>query len=110
MPLSTISAASSGAVFSRATLTVSMIAPTGSARLSAISRWLIVIALGTPFIRSRPLMSNDCPLPSSGGQAVPMPCLMRSALDSPSSRLWLRRTYAMMASSILSPPTRTERE
>ena len=34
IPLSTISAASSGAVCSKATLTASMIAPTGSARLS----------------------------------------------------------------------------
>ena len=61
--------------------------PTGSARLSAICRCVTTISLGTPFIKSRPLISSDLPLPSSGGQAVPMLCLMRSALDSPNSRL-----------------------
>jgi hypothetical protein len=56
-PLSTMSAANSGAVCSRATLTASTIDPTGSAKLSEIWRSLITISYGTPFIRSRPLIS-----------------------------------------------------
>src|SRR5512147_2182164 len=61
IPLSTISAASSGAVCSSAPFTASMIAPTGSARLSEICRSLISSSFGTPFIRSRPLISRVLP-------------------------------------------------
>jgi hypothetical protein len=64
-----------------------MIADTGSARDSAIWRWLITISLGTPFIRSRPLISSTRPLPSSGRQAEPISFLIRSAVDSPIRRL-----------------------
>ena len=32
------------------------------------------------------------PMPSTGGFAMPTSCLMRSAVASPISRLWLRRT------------------
>jgi hypothetical protein len=53
--------------------------PTGSARLSAIWRSVMMSSLGTPFIRSRPLTSMVRPSPSSGGQAAPISFLMRSA-------------------------------
>ena len=86
-----MSAASSGAVFSSATLTASTMALTGSCRLSAICRSVMTSSLGTPFIRSRPLISMVRPSPSSGGQAEAMVFLMRSAELSPTSRLWLRR-------------------
>ena len=109
MPRSTISAANSGAVCSNAAFTASIIAPTGSARLSEIWRSLTTISFGTPFIRSRPRISIRRPSPSSGGQADPISFLMRSAVLSPTSRLCIRRMYEIMASSILSPPTRTER-
>ena len=65
---------------SSATFTASTIAPTGSARLSAIWRWVMVISFGTPFIRSRPLISMVTPSPSSGRQAEPISFLMRSAV------------------------------
>ena len=44
---------------------------------------------------------------SSVGYAVPIPILISSAVRSPISRLYLRLMYWMIASSILSPPTRT---
>jgi len=53
-------------------LTASTMALTGSVRLSAIWRSLITSSLGTPFIRSRPLISIIRPSPSSGGQAEPI--------------------------------------
>ncbi len=87
-----MSAASSGGVFSSATLTASVIAATGSARLSAIWRCETTISRGTPCIRSRPLTSRHGPSePSSGANAAPMSILIRSAELSPISRLWLRR-------------------
>jgi len=49
------------------------------------------------------------PRPSSGIRAVPMVVLMRSAVDSPIRMFCWRRRNAMIASSILSPPTRIER-
>src|SRR5258708_36964 len=110
MPLSRMSAASSGAVCSSATLTASTMALTGSVRLSEIWRSLMTSSFGTPFIRSRPLISIIRPSPSSGGQAEPISFLIRSAEDSPTSRLWLRRICPQVRASILSPPTRTERE
>src|SRR5665213_2184368 len=39
----------------------------------------MLISLGTPFSRSRPLMSRVTPWPSSGGAAVPISFLIRSA-------------------------------
>ena len=65
--------------------------PTGSASDSAIWRSEMISFLGTPFIRSRPLISMVRPSPSSGGQAEPISFLMRSAAPSPTRRLWLRR-------------------
>ena len=60
---------------------------------SAIWPWLIVISLGTPLTRSRPLMWTVSPtVPSGGGLATPTSFLIRSAVASPISRLWLRRT------------------
>ncbi len=60
---------------------------------------------GTPATRSRPLISIV--ITSSVGYAVPIPILISSAVRSPISRLYLRFTYWMIASSSLSPPTRT---
>src|SRR3954447_11952598 len=97
-----------GAVFSSAIRTPSTIVPTGSESASAIWPWLIEISLGTPLTRSRPLMCTVLPIPSTGGLAMPTSFLIRSAVASPIRRLWLRRTYELMASSILSPPTRTD--
>ena len=66
--------------------------PTGSDRLSAICFCDIVISLGTPFSRSRPLISIVRPTPSGGIMAEPTCFLIRSAVASPISRLWWRRT------------------
>ena len=64
--------------------------------------------LGTPATRSRPLISIVWT--SSPGYAEPMVILISSAVRSPTSRLYLRLMYWTIASSILSPPTRTELE
>ena len=57
-------------------------------------RWPeIVISLGTPLTRSRPLMWTVSPSePLGGGLAMPTCFLIRSAVASPIRRLWLRRT------------------
>ena len=65
--------------------------PTGSARASAACFSEIRTSRGTPCIRSRPLTSIDRPSPSAGARAVPISFLIRSAVVSPISRLWLRR-------------------
>ena len=57
MPLSTISAASSGGVFSSARSTASTIAFVGSASASRISSELTTTVFGTPATRSRPFTS-----------------------------------------------------
>ncbi len=57
MPLSTMSADSSGGVRSSTTRTASTMALTGSPRASRISSELMVRVLGTPATRSRPLTS-----------------------------------------------------
>ena len=63
---------------------------------------------GTPATKSRPLISIVCT--SSLGYAEPMVILISSAVRSPTRRLYLRLMNWAIASSILSPPTRTERE
>jgi len=57
IPLSTISAASSGGVFSREILIASTTSETGSARASLISSEVTSIIFGAPAIRSRPFTS-----------------------------------------------------
>ena len=57
MPLSTMSAASSGGVRSRQVRTVSTIAITGSRRASRISSSVTTMVFGMPSMRSRPLTS-----------------------------------------------------
>ena len=47
---------------------------------------------GTPFMRSRPLIAIDAAVAvGRAAQAEPISFLMRSAVPSPISRLWLRR-------------------
>ena len=94
-------------MFSSAIRTTSPIAATASLSASAICAWVIEISVGTPLTRSRPLIWMVLPRPSAGILAMPISFLIRSAVASPISRLWLRRTYELIASSILSPPTRT---
>jgi rod shape-determining protein MreB len=76
-----------GIVFSSATLTASIIPPTGSDRLSATCLSVKITSLGTPFIKSLPLISIDLPSPLSGGHAVPISLFSFSALASPINKL-----------------------
>jgi len=57
MPLSTMSAASSGGVRSRHVRTVSTMVITGSRSASRISSSVITIVFGIPSMRSRPFTS-----------------------------------------------------
>ena len=66
IPLSTISAANSGGVFSRETFMASTTSAIGSARASLISSDVTSIILGAPAIRSRPLTSNVFTSSSNG--------------------------------------------
>src|SRR5216117_2321549 len=59
MPLSTMSAASSGGVRSRQVRTVSTIVMTGSRSASRISSSVMTMVFGMPSMRSRPLTSID---------------------------------------------------
>ncbi len=105
MPLSTMSALSSGGVRSSAAITASTIVLIGSLSASRISSEFTTTVFGTPATRSRPLTSIVST--SSPGYALPIAHFTRSAVCSPISRLYLRLRYATIASSILSPPTRT---
>ena len=78
IPLSSISAANSGGVCSKAVLVASIIWPTGSARASQIWAWLISISLGTPLTKSLPLTSILAPAPSLGILAVAIPFFILS--------------------------------
>ncbi len=88
MPRSTMSADSSGGVRSRATRTASTITFTVSASASLISSSVMVMVLGTPSMRCRPLISIV--VLSSSGNAEPISILIASAVRSPISRLYLR--------------------
>ena len=108
IPRSTISADSSGGVCSRAILTVSTMASICSEIAIRISSESMDKIFGIPEARSRPLtymVSKFC----GSGYALPMVVLITSAVRSPISRLYLRLIYWMMAESILSPATRTDR-
>ena len=74
MPRSTMSADSSGGVRSSATRTASTMTLTVSASASRISSSLIVMVLGTPSIRCRPLISIV--IRSSSGKAEPTSILI----------------------------------
>ena len=93
MPLSTMSAASSGGVFSSATLTASTMAPTGSRQalgdLALADQHLARHAVHQ--VAALHLAPGPVDRPSRRCMAAPMSILMRSAVLSPISRLWLRR-------------------
>ena len=101
-----MSAASSGGVLSRVTLTASTMADTGSSIASRISSVEVTMVLGSPVTRSRPRISacSSC----SSGQAEPSAIFTSSAVRSPSARLYSFLMKLMMASSSSSPPTRTD--
>jgi hypothetical protein len=73
-----MSAASSGGVLSRVTLTASTMAASGSSRASRISSVVTMIVLGRPVIRSRPRISAW--ISSSSWQALPRSILISSAV------------------------------
>ena len=105
-----MSPASSGGVFSRASLTASTIRLTGSVIASRTSSELISTIFGIPEIRSRPLTSillTSCP---GSGKALPIVILITSPDLSPIRRLYFRFMYWTISSSILSPATRTDFE
>ncbi len=95
MPLSTISAASSGGVCSRATRTASMMVLIGPWHALRISSELMVNIFGMPSTRSLPLTSIV--FSTSSEAAEPIMILMISAVLSPMSRLYSRLMYCMMA-------------
>ena len=88
MPLSTMSAASSGGVRSSAISTASTIALSGSLSESRISSEFTTTVFGMPATMSRPFTSIvSC---WSSGYAFPIVILMRSAVCSPMAMLYLR--------------------
>src|ERR1019366_2739984 len=98
MPRSLMSADNSGGVRSRATRMAFISVETHSLSDSRISLSSIVMVLGTPSIRLRPLISMVSGL--SSGEAGPISILICSAVRSPISRLYLRFRKFMMDSSI----------
>src|SRR3990172_172407 len=100
-----MSPASSGGVSSNTLFTASTMIRTGSDSASRTSSEWRLSALGTPETMSRPLISLDSEKP---GKAVPIATLICSAVGSPINRLYFRFTYWRIASSILSPATRTD--
>ena len=106
MPCSMMSAASSGGVLSRVTLTASMMADTGSSMALRISSVETTTVFGSPVTRSRPRISacNS----SSSGKAEPSAILISSEVRSPRARLYSFLMKEMMASSSSSPPIRTD--
>ena len=108
MPLSLISADSSGGVCSSATRIAFIIVATHSLNAPRISSSLMVTVRGMPSIKLRPLISIVKGL--SSGKAEPIWHLICSAVRSPIKRLYLRFKNCVIASSISLPATRTERE
>src|SRR3990172_5374775 len=100
-----MSPASSGGVSSNTLFTASTMIRTGSDSASRTSSEWRLSALGTPETMSRPLISVDSEKP---GKAFPIATLICSAVGSPINRLYFRFTYWRIASSILSPATRTD--
>ena len=101
MPLSLISAESSGGVLSSTECTASAMAETGSESASSISSEVTSMVFGSPEIRFLPLTSTlSC---SSLGNAVPAFIFSSSAVLSPIIILCFFLIYLTMASSNLSP-------
>ena len=108
MPVSAISDASSGGDCSRTRLTAVTMPANGSCSDSKISSLLSVKLRGTPSARLRPRTSIS--RTSSAKKAVPTSIFTRSAVLSPITLPYLRRTKLTIASSKRSPPMRTESE
>src|SRR5204862_232960 len=106
MPCSMMSAANSGGVLSRVTLTASTMAETGSSTARLISSVEVTMVLGRPVTRSRPRISACSS--SSSGHAEPRAILISSDVRSPRARLYSFLMYWMMASSSSSPPMRID--
>ena len=106
IPLSEISATSSGGVRSSTPWTASRIRSTGSSKASSISVEEMVSVLGRPVSRQRPFTSME--VSSSLGNTQPICIFIISAVRSPTSTLCLRRIYLTMASLNWSPATLME--
>ena len=90
MPRSATSEHSSGGVCSSAERTAETMPASGSCSASSTSLELMVNMRGTPSARLRP--DTSISFTSLCGKAQPTSILMRSAVDSPMSVPWLRRT------------------
>ena len=101
-----MSAASSGGVLSRVTLTASTMAATGSSIASRISSVVMTIVLGRPVTRSRPRISACSS--SRAATREPRAIFTSSAVRSPRASEYSFLMKLMMASSSSSPPTRTD--
>src|SRR5437867_862489 len=107
IPRSAISADNSGGVRSRTTRIELMMILMHSSRASRISSSETMTLLGTPSIRSRPLISIVRGW--SNGWADPISILTCSAVRSPIRRLYFLLMYWVIASSISLPATLSER-
>ena len=101
MPLSTISAANSGAVFSKALFTDSMMFPIGSDKASATFLSDRISSLGTPFTKSLPLTSYFTPVDFSGLLATPIVFFILSAATSGASIDDAARGVTLVAAAAL---------
>ena len=106
IPRSTISAASSGGVFSRTPCTISTICAVSSFKATRISSEVKVATLGSPVTTFLPFTSIV--FPPGRSQAVPILILILSAVCSPINRLCALRTYLIIDWSKLSPATLIE--
>src|SRR3954466_3383130 len=108
MPRSMMSAASSGGVLSSVDLIASMICETGSSSARRTSSELRTTVFGRPVSMSRPLTSACTS--SLRSHAEPTSSLISSAVCCPTSSLYSGLMWLMIASSIWSPPTRSDCE
>ncbi len=104
MPDSTRSAASSGGVRSSTFLIAPTTLRTGSSSASRTSAEVMIARRGRPVSESRPRISTS--ISSSIGSTEPAAIFSRSAVISPTSRLYLARMYWAIASLKSSPATR----
>ena len=103
-----MSAASSGGVLSSVDLIASMIWATGSSSAVRISSEVRTTVFGSPLIRSRPRTSAD--ISSFWWKAEPTSSLISSAVCWPMRSLYSFLMWVTIASSISSPPTRSDCE
>src|SRR3954451_7479800 len=103
-----MSAASSGGVLSSVDLIASMICVTGSSSACRTSSLERITVFGSPVSMSRP-RTSAC-TSSFSGCAEPTSSLISSAVCWPISSLYSRLMWLMIASSISSPPTRSDCE